>query len=56
MLAHASPSYKIAIMITGPVIDCLWTNPSCVLQNLSPKQLTIIILQTNPSFISAKYF
>ena len=31
MLAHASPSYKIAIMITGLVIDCLWTNlPLCV--------------------------
>ena len=26
MLAHASPSYKIAIMITGLVIDCLGTN------------------------------
>ena len=26
MLAHASPSYKIAIMITGIVIDCLGTN------------------------------
>ena len=26
MLAYASPSYKIAIMITGLVIDCLGTN------------------------------
>ena len=26
MLAYASPSNKIAIMITGPVIDCLGTN------------------------------
>ena len=26
MLAHASPSYKIAIMITGLVIDSLETN------------------------------
>ena len=26
MLAHASPSYKIAIMITGLVINCLGTN------------------------------
>ena len=25
-LAHGSPSYKIAIMITGLVIDCLGTN------------------------------
>ena len=31
MLAHASPSYKIAIMITGLVIDCLGTKSfSCV--------------------------
>ena len=26
MLVHVSPSYKIAIMITGLVIDCLGTN------------------------------
>ena len=26
MLAYASPSNKIAIMITDLVIDCLWTN------------------------------
>ena len=26
MLAHASPSYKIAIMVTGLVVDCLGTN------------------------------
>lgn len=26
ILAYASPSYKIAIMITGLVIDCLGTN------------------------------
>ena len=26
MLAYATPSYKIAIMITGLVIDCLGTN------------------------------
>ena len=26
MLAYASPSYKIAIMIIGLVIDCLGTN------------------------------
>jgi hypothetical protein len=31
MLAHASPSFKIAIMTTGLVIDCLGTNLSlCV--------------------------
>ena len=45
MLAHASPSYKIAIMITSLVIDCLGTNLSLVLQKLSTKQLTFIILQ-----------
>ena len=31
-LAYASPSYKIAIMITGLVIDCLGTNNFLVLQ------------------------
>ena len=31
MLAHASPSYKIAIMIIGVVFDCLGTKYfSCV--------------------------
>ena len=65
MLAHASPSYKIATMITGLVIDCLWTNHSLVLQKLSTKQLNFIILkfthsfiisQITPSFILVKYF
>jgi hypothetical protein len=56
MLADASPSYKIAIMITGLVIDCLGTNHSLVLQNLSTKQLAFIILQITHSFILAKYF
>ena len=55
MLAHASPSYKIAIMITGLVIDCLGTNPFLMLQNLSTKQLAFIILQITHSFILAKY-
>ena len=55
MLAYASPSYKIAIMITGLVIDCLGTNPSLVLQKLSTKQLAFIILQITRSFILAKY-
>ena len=56
MLAHASPSYKIATMITGLVIDCLGTNHYLVLQKLSTKQLTFIILQITRSFILAKYF
>ena len=55
MLAHASPLYKIAIMITGLVIDYLGTNLSLVLQKLSTKQLTFIILQFTHSFILAKY-
>ena len=32
MLAYASPSYKIGIMITDLDINFLWTNPSLVLQ------------------------
>ena len=56
MLAHASPSYETAIMITGLVIDYLGTNPSLVLQKLSTNQLTFIISQITPSFIPAKYF
>ena len=32
MLAYASPSYKIAIMITSLVIDCLGTNNSLVIK------------------------
>ena len=52
MLAHASPSYKIAIMITGLVIDHLGTNDFLVWQKLS----TFIILQFIHSFILAKYF
>ena len=43
-------------MITGLVIDYLGTNPSLVLQKLSTKQLTFIILQFTRSFIPAKYF
>ena len=55
MLAHASPSYKIATMITGLVIDCLGTNHSLVLQKLSTKQLAFIILKITHSSILAKY-
>ena len=56
MLARASPSYKIAIMIADLLIDCLGTNPSLVLQKLSTEQLTFIILQFTHSFIPVKYF
>jgi hypothetical protein len=54
MLAQASPSYKIATMITGLIIDCLGINHSLVLQKLSTKQLIFIILQSTPSFILGK--
>ena len=33
MLAHASPSYKIAIMITSIVLDCLGTNNFLVIKS-----------------------
>ena len=54
MLAHASPSYKIARMITGLVIDCLGTNNFLVDKNPFTKHLTFIILQSARSFIFAK--
>ena len=54
MLAHAPPSYKIAIMITGLVIDCLGVNLALVLQKLSTNQPTFIVSQSTPSFILAK--
>ena len=40
MLAYASPSYKMAIMITGLVIDCLGTNNFLVWQKSSLLKLT----------------
>ena len=52
MLAYASPSNKIAIMITGLVIDCLGTNNFLVTKKLS----IFITLQFICSFILAKYF
>ena len=42
MLAHASPSYKSAIIITGLVIDCPTTHNFLVLQKLSTKKLTLL--------------
>ena len=54
MLAYASPSNKIAIMITGLVIDCLGTNKFLVDTNPFYKHLNFIILQSNSSFILAK--
>ena len=54
MLAYASPSYKIAIVITGLVIDCLGTNNFLVDTNPFTKHLTFIILQSTSSFVLAK--
>ena len=54
MLAYASPSNKIAIMITGLVIDCLGTNNFLVDTNPFTKHLNSIILQSTSSFILAK--
>ena len=51
MLAYASSSTKIAIMITGLVIDCLGTNNFLVDTNPFSKHLTFIILQRTSSFI-----
>ena len=54
MSAHASPSYRIARMITVLVIDCLGTNNFLVETNAFSKHLTFIILQSTSSFILAK--
>ena len=58
MLAHASPSYKIARMITSLVIDCLGTNYFLVDKSyllLLPCTLFVVLfLQSARSFILAK--
>ena len=58
MLAHASPSYKIAIMITGLVIDCLGTNDFLADKSyllLLPCNLSVVLFsQSTGSFILAK--
>ena len=54
MLAYASPSYKIARMITVLVIDYLRTNNFIFDTNPFTKHLTFIILQSTSSFILAK--
>ena len=43
MLAYASPSYKIAIVITGPVIDCLVCD-----KKLSTKTNLVVSLSKHP--------
>ena len=47
-LAYASPSYKIAIMITGLVIDCLGTNNFLVTKKLSTKNNLVVSLSKQP--------
>ena len=58
MLAHASPSYKIARMISGLVINCLGTNDFLVDKSnthLLPCNLFIVLFSENTcSFILAK--
>ena len=58
MLAYASPLNKIAIMITGLVIDCLGTNDFLVdksyLLLLSYNLSLVLFLQSTCSFILAK--
>ena len=58
MLAYASPSNKIAIMITGLVIDCLGTNDFLVDKSyplLLPRILFLVLFsQSTRSFILAK--
>ena len=44
MLAHSSSSYKIAIMITGLVIDCLGTNIYLCYNKLSTKTNLVVSL------------
>ena len=51
MLAYASPSNKIAIMITGLVIDCLGTNDFLVDKSyllLLPCNLFIVLFSCCP--------
>ena len=58
MLAYATPSYKIAIMITGLVIDCLGKNDFFVDKSyllLLPCNLFVFLFsQSTRSFILAK--
>ena len=58
MLAYASPPYKIAIMISGLVIDCLGTNDFLVDKSyplLLPCNLFVVLYsQSTRSFILAK--
>ena len=48
MLAYASPTNKIAMMITSLVIDCLGTNNFLVTKKLSTKTNLIVSLSKQP--------
>ena len=51
MLAYASPSYKIAIMITGLVIDCLGTNNFLVTKSSLLKLTQLCLYLNSPYFL-----
>ena len=48
MLAYASPSNKIAIVITGLVIDCVGTNNFLVTKKLSTKTNLVVSSSKQP--------
>ena len=51
MLAYASPSYKIAIVITGLVIDCLGTNNFLVTTSSLLNLTQLCLYLNNPYFL-----
>ena len=51
MLAYASPSNKIAIMITGLVIDCLGTNNFLVTKSSLLKLAQLFLYLNSPYFL-----
>ena len=51
MLAYASPSYKIPIMITGLVIDCLGTNNFLMTKSSLLKLTQLCLHLNNPYFL-----
>lgn len=51
MLAYASPSNKIAIVITGLVIDCLGTNNFLVTKSSLLKLTQLCIYLNSPQFL-----
>ena len=51
MLAYASPSYKIAIMITGLVIDCLGTNNFLVTKSSLLRLIQLCLYLHSPQLL-----